>query len=112
MADPACVDGGRGRGGASDALDRPPDRLDLDDADRSGTPAESPSFGKPSRVVDHKGDPGVVLAFDDLGLLKIAQQVDCVVELVPEVGDFVAPDDPLFRVYEGGRAVDEQQLQQ
>ena len=82
------------------------------DADRSGTPAESPSFDKPSRVVDHKGDPGVVLAFDDLGLLRIARQVDCVIELVPEVGDFVAPDDPLFRVYEGGRAVDEQWLRQ
>jgi len=45
---------------------------------------------------------GAVLAFDMIGLVNLAQRYDCVIELVPEVGQFVAVGDPLFRVY-GGR---------
>jgi uncharacterized membrane protein len=45
---------------------------------------------------------GAVLAFDMKGLPALAQQYDCVIEVVPEVGQFVAEGDPLFRVY-GGR---------
>ena len=46
-------------------------------------------------------DDGVVLAFDLKGLVTIAQRSRCLIELVPEVGDFVAAGDPLFRIYEG-----------
>jgi uncharacterized membrane protein len=42
---------------------------------------------------------GVVLAFDLRGIVHLAKSTDCVVELVPQVGDFVAVGDPLFRVY-------------
>jgi len=35
--------------------------------------------------------------------VALAGHADCVIELVPQVGDFVAAGDPLFRVY-GGRA--------
>ena len=45
---------------------------------------------------------GSLLAFDTKGLVGLAQKSDCVIELVPEVGQFVADGDPLFRVY-GGR---------
>lgn len=45
---------------------------------------------------------GVVLAFHVEGLVALAQQADCVLEMVPQVGDFVAAGDPLFRVYKGG----------
>ncbi len=44
---------------------------------------------------------GVVMAFDDAGLLALARRAECVIELVPQVGDFVAVGDPLFRV--GGK---------
>jgi uncharacterized membrane protein len=44
---------------------------------------------------------GVVLAFDMKGLVVLAQRYDCLIELVPEVGQFVAEGDPLFRVYGG-----------
>jgi uncharacterized membrane protein len=44
---------------------------------------------------------GVVLAFDVEGLTRLARRADCVVELVPQVGDHVADGDPLFRVYPG-----------
>jgi uncharacterized membrane protein len=42
---------------------------------------------------------GVVLAFDVKGLVILGARHDCVIELVPQVGDFVAPGDPLFRIY-------------
>lgn len=44
---------------------------------------------------------GVLLAFDPTGLVALAREADCVVELVPEVGDFVAAGSPLFRVFGG-----------
>jgi uncharacterized membrane protein len=45
---------------------------------------------------------GVVLAFDIVGLVSVAERTDCVIEMVPQVGDFVAVGDPLFRVLQGG----------
>jgi uncharacterized membrane protein len=59
--------------------------------------------GEPSYVVANRRD-GVVLAFDVPGIVALAQRADCVVELVPQVGDFIAVGDPLFRVFQGGRA--------
>jgi uncharacterized membrane protein len=50
-------------------------------------------------------EDGAVLAFDIPGLVRMAQQADCVVEMVPQVGDFIAIGDPLFRVYQGGAAL-------
>ena len=44
---------------------------------------------------------GVVLAFDREGLVRLARRYDCVIEMAPQVGNFVAPGDPLFRVYGG-----------
>jgi uncharacterized membrane protein len=44
---------------------------------------------------------GVVLAFDIPGLVALAERADCVLELVPQVGDFIADGDPLFRVFHG-----------
>lgn len=84
----------------------------LAEADRSQAAGEAPPLGKPSRVVPHTGDPGVVLAFHDVGLQQLARQADGVIELVPQVGDFVAPDEPLFRVYEIGRAISDDRLRE
>jgi uncharacterized membrane protein len=49
--------------------------------------------------------PGVVLAFDVEGLASLASSADCLIELAPQVGDFVAAGDPLFRVYRNGRTL-------
>jgi uncharacterized membrane protein len=43
-------------------------------------------------------DGGVVLAFDLAGLAALADRADCMIEMVPQVGDAVAEGDPLFRV--------------
>jgi uncharacterized membrane protein len=43
---------------------------------------------------------GVILAFDIKGIVALAARHGCVVELVPQVGNYVAPGDPLFRIYD------------
>jgi uncharacterized membrane protein len=68
--------------------------------DPSLGPAEVPA-GEPTVTIANPRD-GVVLAFDIEGLVSLAQRADCVIELVPQVGDFVAAGDPLFRMYQGG----------
>jgi uncharacterized membrane protein len=81
-------------------------------------PSEPPSSGsnvvfgfneKPARTI---ASPryGVVLAFDIRGLAALAQSADCVVELVPQVGDFVAVGDPLFRTFQGGASLSKDAL--
>jgi uncharacterized membrane protein len=57
--------------------------------------------GKPTATIRNRRD-GVVLAFDEAGLLALARRADCVIEMVPQVGDHVAVGDPLFRVFQGG----------
>ena len=52
-----------------------------------------------------------MLAFDPLGLAALARQADGLIEVVPQVGDFVARGDPLFRLY-GSGDVDDRELQQ
>jgi uncharacterized membrane protein len=57
---------------------------------------EEPSATIPSSEV------GVVLAFDLEGLASMAQRAECVIEMVPQVGDHLASADPLFKVFHGG----------
>jgi uncharacterized membrane protein len=53
---------------------------------------------------------GVVVAFDTVGLVSLAKQFDCVIEMVPQVGDFVAVGDPLFRIFQETSAVPNEAL--
>ena len=64
---------------------------------------------EPGRVVVNEVD-GVVLAFDRRGLVSLARNSNCLIELVPEVGDFVAAGDPLFRIFDGGQAIPAERL--
>jgi uncharacterized membrane protein len=73
-------------------------------------PTERVALGTPARVIEHRAASGVVLAFDAKGLLRLAQLGDCVLELVPQVGDFVATGDPLFLVYQDGQTLEERWL--
>ena len=67
--------------------------------------------GRPDRVIVQRKTSGVVLAFDAGGLCAIARRAGCVVELVPQVGDFLAVGAPLFRLHgKGASAVDEREL--
>jgi uncharacterized membrane protein len=42
---------------------------------------------------------GVVLAFDVKGIVALGVRHDSLIELVPQAGNYVAPGDPLFRIY-------------
>jgi uncharacterized membrane protein len=54
----------------------------------------------------------VFTAFDAGGLAGIARQNGCVIQVVPQVGDFVATGDPLFYVYQGDQTVPLRELEQ
>ena len=70
-----------------------------------GTPAEpAPGLPPDAKTIVHHGKPGVVLAFDAAGLTQLAVAAGCVVVLVPQVGDFVAAGDELFRLHGSGAA--------
>jgi uncharacterized membrane protein len=64
-----------------------------------------------ARTVAHGGTSGIVLAVDPAGLVEQARQANGIIEFVPQVGDFVAVDEPLFRLYGGAAAIDDHQLQ-
>jgi uncharacterized membrane protein len=53
---------------------------------------------------------GAVLAFDTKGLVALAQRSNCVLELVPEVGQFIAIGDPLFRIHKRGGSIPDNSL--
>jgi uncharacterized membrane protein len=65
----------------------------------------------PYRTVANAGASGTVLAVDLDGLVVQAKQANGMIEFVPQVGDFVAADEPLFRLYGGAGAIDDPQLQ-
>jgi uncharacterized membrane protein len=56
---------------------------------------------KPLHTVVNSVD-GTLLAFDLKGLVSLAERSNCLIQLVPQVGDFVAAGDPLFRLFQGG----------
>jgi uncharacterized membrane protein len=77
----------------------------LTEAPREPTPAGRPGeVGEPTAVIANPRD-GVILAFDIKGLVSLAGRADCVIEIVPQVGDFVAAGDPLFRVFGRGASL-------
>jgi uncharacterized membrane protein len=74
-----------------------PRRLDVAKSTSAG--AATLTGKAPTRTVVSPRD-GVILAFDIKGIVALAARHACVVELVPQVGNYVAPGDPLFRIYD------------
>jgi uncharacterized membrane protein len=64
-------------------------------------------LGPPARVVTHRGGSQNVLAVEVDALVREARRLDGVIEFVPQVGDFVATDEPLFALHGGAEAIDE-----
>ncbi len=71
---------------------------------------ESLKLGRPDRTVQHQGKSGIVLAVDLELLTTEAERSNGVIEFVPQVGDFVAVDEPLFNLYRGARLIDDATL--
>lgn len=57
--------------------------------------------GSSSQVIQYEGAQGVVQAVDIPGLTAIARENGCIIEVVPQVGDFVTAPDEIFRFYGG-----------
>ncbi|HKU86793.1 MAG TPA: DUF2254 domain-containing protein [Casimicrobiaceae bacterium] len=64
----------------------------------------------PRRIVSHVGDSAIVLAVDLETLLFEAERLDGIIELVPQVGDFLAYEEPLFALYGGAARCDDDEL--
>jgi len=82
-------------------------------------PARQPSAGIPDalvraggRIVRRAGSSGTFLAFGTRDLLALAERSGCTIELIPQVGEFVATDDPLARIHPAEVPVDEASLNQ
>jgi uncharacterized membrane protein len=55
--------------------------------------------GQATRTVKYQRRSGVVLALDVEGLVQFATRANCVIEIVPMVGDFLATGEEVCRVY-------------
>ncbi len=64
----------------------------------------------PRRVVAHTGRSEIVLAVDLPTLVGAATKCDGLIEVVPQVGDFVAAEEPLFLLHGMAAALDERGL--
>jgi uncharacterized membrane protein len=62
-------------------------------------PIEGSTAGDGDPTVVVAPEPGAVIAIDEANLVAAARQADCVLELVPVMGDFVPGGAPLFRVH-------------
>jgi uncharacterized membrane protein len=62
------------------------------------------------RVVHHAGPSAIVLAVNLGTLVREARWADGIVEFVPQVGDFVATDEPLFLLYGDAVAIGDRTL--
>jgi uncharacterized membrane protein len=72
--------------------------------------SETINLGPLGRVIRHQGTSAIVVAVDLKALRAQAERSKGVVEFVPQIGDFVATDDPLFNLYSGACSVDEHRL--
>jgi uncharacterized membrane protein len=83
----------------------------LTDLSKSSVQVAAVLEGQPTRTITSAHD-GVILAIDIQGLVSLAQQADCVLEMMPQVGDFIAAGDPLFQVFQGGEKLSTEKLRQ
>ena len=67
----------------------------------TATPATAVKRGTPDRVISHQGRSAIVLAVNLKRLVSEAQRIDTIIEFVPQVGDFVSVEEPLFYMYGG-----------
>jgi uncharacterized membrane protein len=68
------------------------------------------ALGSVTRVVEHRGTSGIVLAANLKALVSLAQRADGIIEFAPQIGDFVAVGEPLFRLYGAAAQIDDNTL--
>lgn len=67
-------------------------------------------LGPADRTVLHRGKSAIVIAVNVQALVAAAKRADCVIEFAPRVGDFVAVDEPLFRLRGNATTIDDRML--
>ncbi len=75
------------------------------------TKSQRNKLGEPDQIIQHQGTSEIILAVNLPDLIAKAEQSNGVVEFVPQVGDFVATDEPLFKLYGDAASLDERKLQ-
>lgn len=78
--------------------------------DHSRPSAISKKSDSPERTVVNAGVSGIVLAVDLAGLAAQAKKAGGMIEFVPQIGDFVAVDEPLFLLYGGAGSIHDDEL--
>ena len=68
--------------------------------------------GAPDQIIHHLGTSAIVLAVDLKVLVAEAQKTNCVIEFVPQVGDFVSVGEPLFNLYGSAPTIDDGALRE
>ncbi len=71
---------------------------------------ELPPPVAPARAITYDGEPGVIQSVDSRGLIERARTADATIELVPRVGDLIATEAVLFRVYGDDGAIEDDWL--
>jgi uncharacterized membrane protein len=72
------------------------------------TPSPAPpDLGPAAREVLHEGTSGIILAVNLVRLRREAERTDGIIEFAHRVGDFVAVDEPLFRLFGGASLADD-----
>jgi uncharacterized membrane protein len=65
----------------------------------------------PERTILHRGNSAIVIAVNLRALATAARRANCIIEFVPQVGDFVTVGDPLFLLRgPGAKAIEERKL--
>jgi uncharacterized membrane protein len=69
--------------------------------------SEGHKLGGPDRVIQHQGTSAIVVAINLKLLLAEAERSNGIIEFVPQIGDFVAVEEPLFNLYGGACSIDD-----
>ena len=72
--------------------------------------SQARKLGPPARVVQHDKKSDIVLAVNVALLAAEAERTDGVIEFVPQVGDFVAIHEPLFKLFGGASVLADETL--
>jgi uncharacterized membrane protein len=80
-------------------------------ADKSIAVNHIGKVGPPDLTILHEGRSAIVIAINLSALIAIAKKANCIIEVAPRVGDFVALGDPLFLLRGAGTTeIDERAL--
>ena len=74
------------------------------------TNSQEINLGSETRSVLQRGSSGIVVAVNTPQLLIDAETTDGIIEFAPQVGDFVGIGEPIFHLYGGATAIDDNEL--